>query len=82
MIGQLVAFYYVAAVYLTTFVMFFGICAYLVAILNEYNENLLSFEERIIKFTPSQGTWWSSSAARELKTTIFHLIQLHCDIYA
>lgn len=82
MIGQLVAFYYDAAVYSTTFIMFFGICAYLVAIFDEYDENLISFEEKIGNFTPSQGAFsWSTSALWELKINFHDLIQLHCDIY-
>lgn len=80
MMGQLFAFYYVATVYLTTFLMFFGICVYLVALFVDYEANLNDLGKTIANFTQNGGKWTSEGRCR-LRLTIYEFIRFHGDIY-
>ena len=80
MIGQLFAFYFVASVYLCTFIMFFGICFYLVALYQDCDTNFNRLEQTIIEYSQCQGMW-SINAMQRLRANIHELIQFHCDTF-
>lgn len=80
MIGELVSFYFIAAIYLTTFVVFFGICVYLVAIFHDFNANVEELEQKIIKYTKCDGTA-ALHTLYEVQKTIHELLQFHSEIY-
>lgn len=80
MIGQLVAFYFIAAVYIATFAMFFAICFYISAFFRDCDENLDRLEETIIDFTEFNAKQ-SITTLRRFRLDIHELIQFHCDAY-
>lgn len=79
-IGQLIASYYIATIYLTAFILFFGICIFLVALFDDYNANLNGLEQKIIEFTRCRGRR-TITASHRLRVAIHELIQFHCEIY-